>query len=283
MRVIKKFQPDVMIYIPRASASLFNLLRGKILQSYWKSKLVLFVLQPNSFNFVSKKFAKFLKPDLILSTSILISQELNTIKLNSKPIPLGVDINKFKPVSTEQKLFLRSKYNLDVNKYLILHIGHVTMNRNLEILLKLNSVENQVIIISSVSQNYDKILLDTLKKNGVIIIKKYLNNIEEFYQLSDCYIFPVESKVGSINFPLSILEAMACNLPIITTNYGGLNDIFPEMSFFKYINTGDDITSALNNIKLVKEINSRSIIMDYTWNCIIEKYLLPAIEEVCDK
>ena len=38
-----------------------------------------------------------------------------------------------------------------------------------------------------------------------------------------------------MQIPLSILEAMATNLPIITTRFGGLPDFFPEVKGFTYV------------------------------------------------
>ena len=57
----------------------------------------------------------------------------------------------------------------------------------------------------------------TLKDNDI-----YIENIEEVYQLSDLYIFPVEAKNGSIGMPLSIMEARGCGIPVLTTDFGSL-------------------------------------------------------------
>jgi len=55
---------------------------------------------------------------------------------------------------------------------------------------------------------------------------RYIKKIEEIYQLSDCYIFPITFEGGGISILLSVLEAMACNLPVVTTKFGGLPAIF---------------------------------------------------------
>lgn len=53
-----------------------------------------------------------------------------------------------------------------------------------------------------------------------MIIDGFIERIEEIYHLSDLYIFPVVKKNSSIGLPLSILEARACGVPVVTTNFG---------------------------------------------------------------
>ena len=50
----------------------------------------------------------------------------------------------------------------------------------------------------------------------------YIPEVEDIYRLSDLYLFLAESDTAAIEVPLSVLEAMACNLPVICTPFGGL-------------------------------------------------------------
>jgi len=117
---------------------------------------------------------------------------------------------------------------LPENKYIISHIGHLNEGRNLLSLIPLQEAGYQVIIIGSSSTPLDALgpesLKDKLKKSGINIIEKYINNIEEIYQLSDLYIFPVIHNTGSIGIPLSILEARACGIPVLTTDFGSIQE-----------------------------------------------------------
>jgi len=67
-----------------------------------------------------------------------------------------------------------------------------------------------------------------LKKYGFRIIDEYVPNIEEIYNLADCYVFPTFKRHNCIDMPLSVMEAMACNIPVISTKFGGLPKIFKE-------------------------------------------------------
>ena len=65
-----------------------------------------------------------------------------------------------------------------------------------------------------------------------MIIDRFVENIEEVYQLSDVYIFPVKEEMNAIDIPLSVLEAASCNLQIVTTDYGELKVFKGEDGFF---------------------------------------------------
>jgi glycosyltransferase involved in cell wall biosynthesis len=91
--------------------------------------------------------------------------------------------------------------------------------------------------VGSSSYPEDKTLVDELEKMGVKIFLGYMENVEEIYQLSDIYIFPVEEMNSSIGLPLSILEARACGIPVVTTDFGSirsyLEDDFGSIKYSK--------------------------------------------------
>ena len=88
------------------------------------------------------------------------------------------------------------------------------------------------------------------------------------YKASDVFIFPSYGE----GFPLSIQEAMATGLPIITSKHNNLDQIL-DSPFITYINiTGADIKSAINkiqsNIMLRKdmgEYSSKIARENYSW------------------
>jgi glycosyltransferase involved in cell wall biosynthesis len=105
-------------------------------------------------------------------------------------------------------------------------MGHINEERNLKPLIPLQNAGYQVVIVESSSTPRDSIgpmsLRKELLKTGIIILNGYIEHIEEIYQLSDIYVFPVVVKTGSIGMPLSILEARSCGIPVITTEFGSI-------------------------------------------------------------
>jgi glycosyltransferase involved in cell wall biosynthesis len=111
-----------------------------------------------------------------------------------------------------------------------------------------------------------------LARAGVKVWREYIANIEEIYQLSDCYLFQVSSKTAAIELPLSVLEAMACNLPVITTRYGALGDLFSEGDGFLF---AQDPEEMLERISLVREgisCRTREMVEPYTWANVLHNY-----------
>ena len=166
---------------------------------------------------------------MILCVSPAIGECVHQCGCKAEFIPLGVDMNKFHPVTKEKKKMLRKKYEIPQDKFIILHLGHINYGRNLSVLKSLQRDDNQAIIVSSTSTPEDTpkdiTLQKELESEGIVIFDKYIDSIEEVYQLSDCYAFPVTLEQGCIGIPLSVLEAMAMTKPIITTNAGGISEI----------------------------------------------------------
>ena len=259
--LIKKINPDIIIYLPFSSATFPSYLRNKILSSYkLNAKNIFIALQPKRMHFIQNLILKFIKPGLALTQSPDLKKIWDRYNIRSIILPAITDLNIFKPIlnfDNKQKLLV--KYNLPRDKCIITHIGHLNKTRNLESLIPLQNDNNQVVIILSSSTPSDAIgpisLKEKLISSGIIIIDKYIANIEEIYQLSDFYVFPVISKTGSISLPLSVLEAHACNIPVITTNYGSLKLYFNNNSNIIFSKT-EHFSNEINNYKKTEFVNS---------------------------
>jgi glycosyltransferase involved in cell wall biosynthesis len=226
--LIKNFKPDALVYLPFQSSTFASYLRLKVLAAFAKKARPVFIaLQPKPLKKWQQGFVKFIKPKMALTPSPTLKQFWDTIEVPNKIIPLLTDLTIFKPIgdiTTKEKL--RKKYSLPVEATVISHMGHLNEGRNLQTLIPLQQAGFQVVILGSSSTPTDavgtKSIKNTLLASGIIIIDRFIKHIEEMYQLSDIYIFPVVKKNSSIGMPLSILEARACGIPVITTNYGSI-------------------------------------------------------------
>ena len=57
------------------------------------------------------------------------------------------------------------------------------------------------------------------------VFTNFIENIQHYYQIADCYLFPVFRATSAIDAPLSVLEAMACNLPIVSVPVGDVPEV----------------------------------------------------------
>jgi glycosyltransferase involved in cell wall biosynthesis len=232
--ICHEFMPDVLIYFPFASMTFASYLRLFFLKrSNHKAKSIILAMQPKPLKNWQQMIAKFIKPHMALTPSPQLHAMWNKMNIKNKLLPLYTNLADFNPIKNDsQKLSLREKYNIPTDKYVISHMGHLNEGRNLESLIPIQQAGYQIVIVGSSSTPSDskgpKELRKKLIDSGIIIINRYINNIAEIYQLSDLYIFPVVANCSSIGLPLSILEARACGIPVLTTEFGSAKMFLDE-------------------------------------------------------
>lgn len=149
----------------------------------------------------------------------------------------------------------------------MLHVGHLHSGRNVEILEHITEDKQVVLVVSSVSKQDQNLRKRLNAKQNVRIIDQYLPDIQEIYQLSDIYLFPVENEENCIDVPLSVLEAAACNTPIVTTAYGELTQFAgrPGIMFEETMDP-DLINSGLDRMLDLQGYDNRSAVEQYDWD-----------------
>jgi glycosyltransferase involved in cell wall biosynthesis len=280
---IRRFHPDMVLYIPTSSLTLSSFLRGIFLAKWGKDANFGWMSLQKVSSFSHTAFlplARLLNSEkqhlLFTSTETLIPEgwKGNGIRV----VHGGVDLNKFFPATPEEKLNLRRKYGYDPNSIILLHVGHLHKTRNLELLKSIQkSGEDQVLLVGSSSTERDRKLMKELRSFGIKMFTDFIEKIEEIYRLSDCYLFPVESSAASIEIPLSVLEAMATNLPVVSTKFGGLPRIFKEGEGFFYAENCDEFLVKIVNIKKITRIKTREMALPYSWDNVA-KGILEAIQ-----
>jgi len=269
-KLIKR-EKEELLYIPFASNTKASIIRTFMLSLMTKKRLkVMFVLK-HPMHTLFAKLLKLANPKLYVLSKESYEYYTSLGVKDVTYIKTGVDTNKFVPVSKERKQALRKKYNIDPNKTIILHVGHLHNGRNVDKLMLFKDMAKPYLVVSSVSKQ-DEILKDELKKNNVKIIDTYVEKIEEFYQLSDVYFFPVIQQENCIDVPLSVLEAAACNIPIMTTQYGELKSFMGEDDFY-FIDSfeKDEIENIFKKVISKKDQNSRKTVLSYDWNIALNE------------
>jgi glycosyltransferase involved in cell wall biosynthesis len=197
---------------------------------YDRPKAVLFALQPKPIKRWQRFFLGYLKPPFAVTPSLTLAEFWTKNEIKNTIVPLSTDISVFKPIDFNSKQRLKKRYALDHCEYIVSHMGHLNEKRNLKSLIPLQKSGIQVVVVTSTSSPKSDTLNSDIKQEleneGIIVFDQYMECIEEIYQISDTYVFPVIDENASIGMPLSILEARSCGIPVVSTDYGSIRYFF---------------------------------------------------------
>jgi len=261
---------DKLVYIPHSSFTQMTVIKLFIFNLFIGDKLTAIGLQERPVSPSMKYLLKRIKRSNIFVLSKQIQQSMSDYGLNTNIFPIGVDTHKFQPTDNIEQL--RLKFGLDPNLITVLHVGHIKNTRNLRWLVDLKKdIENlQVICVGSTTTKHefnqnDKQLKEDMEKAGIHIIQHFVAENEQLYQLADIYCFPVLTKEGAMETPLSIFEAMSVNLPIVCTPFGSLPDLIEEGPFIKFAETYEEFRDAIKNGFGSEPCNNRELAQHFSW------------------
>ena len=265
-RETKQFQPDIIHIFLRPCMK--TLILSKTLKTICpNAKMIISALQPP----LKPNIIKFSIPDLVLAISRETKELFTKYGCRTMFLRCGVDTEKFVPVNGGRKIFLRKKYGINESKFVVLHVGSLTEGRNLLPMIEIqNENDNQVLIVSNITFPQNQKTYIDLKESGCIVYHEYFENIVEIYQLADCYLFPTLNPSNCIELPLSILEAMSCNLPVVTTKFRAVPEFFDEGNGLFFIDKKMDFLQVINIIKKKEiPIKTRDKVMHLTWENVV--------------
>lgn len=269
-RKLKSWQPEIINFIIGGTSISAFFTTWIISRFSPNSRTVISVVQPSYSN--SLKWASLFKPDLVLVQSLASGRFFERLGWHTEILPGGVDTKRFVPVSKHRKYQIRSKYELNQDKYVVLHVGSIKRGRNVGKLIPLQSSACQVLIVGRSSESHDEVLIRELRAAGCLVLNKYIAQVEEVYALADCYVFPVVYRANSIELPLSVLEAMACDLPIVSTSFCALPDYFKGVPGFNFVNSHLEITETVSRLIVdPSDVATRLHVMDFSWEKVVEK------------
>jgi glycosyltransferase involved in cell wall biosynthesis len=263
---------DVDVIHVIAQPTLFSLIGTRMFQlKHTGSRTVVSALCAERFfsteSWWSRLIASRLRPDLVLVQDHHSEHRFRSLGMSVAWLRNGVDLSKFRPASSQEREHIRRKYDLAPDARVVLHVGHLTKQRNLHVLRGLTDIAD-VILVASSYMHPDFAVERSLESAGIRVIRGYVPHVEELYQAADCFVFPVRPG-NSLGMPLSVLEAMATNLPVITTNLAALVDAFPPGGGLTFFVSDDQVLPEVNAVLHRSETpRTREMVEGLSWDAI---------------
>ena len=191
----------------------------------------------------------------------------NVVGNRARYLKTGVDTSRFHPVGMAHKVALRQKYDIPLDKAVVLHVGHMKESRNVGVMKCLMEDFHGLLVTSTMTANEsDAVLCQQLRQQiNMTVIDSYMPHVEELYQLADVYLFPVQKARNCIDVPLSVLEAAACGIPVVATDYGEIKTWLGKPGFY-HLNDFDGC--AMNQLlrrAVAEGVSPREGVLAYDW------------------
>ncbi|MBU0666290.1 MAG: glycosyltransferase family 4 protein [Nanoarchaeota archaeon] len=235
--------------------------------------------------FISKKIYNQCSLLIVPSTSIAEKLSWQGIRTKKSITHLGVDVNKFKNKRDDS---FRKKLGIEPDDFIIGYHGRLGREKDLKTLLRAFirlKIEHKRVKLLVVGDGVKEIVR-MFKKQDRIILPGSQNNIVPYINAMDVYVLPSLTETTS----LTTLEAMACELPVIATKVGFVNDYLDDEKngfFFKMQNPYDlkkKIEFVMNNPNIRKKIGQearKTVVEKFNWQIAaerIEEAILSVVE-----
>jgi glycosyltransferase involved in cell wall biosynthesis len=269
-RHLAGFDPDVVIYVPWTSLTARTLLRVRSLRrAAPRARMGVVALQPRRADLLTRWMARLGRPHRVLAAGPLAQRQAEALGLPVTRVGAGVDLDRFRPVDAAQRAALRQRGGIDPEACVVLHVGHLKSTRNVGVLERLaREAGVRCVLVASTSTGTERALADRLASAGVLIMARHEDRIERVYQLADAYVFPVRSDLDAMEMPLSVLEAAASDLAIVSTPFGGLPGLLDGSPGVRWASGDDEIVEAVRRLAASPRgrAGTRAAVEGRTWS-----------------
>ena len=156
----------------------------------------------------------------------------------------------------------------------VIFVGHITKAKGCDIILELAKLNSciEFRLLGHISPEFKDI---ELPRNMSLLGEGDERKVFEEFEKSDVFLFPSRSE----GFPIALLEAMACGLPVIASTVGAIPDMLEGKGGITIEGVGiDNFNVALKSIleskeerKRMSEWNREKAINEFSEDKVLEK------------
>ena len=106
-----------------------------------------------------------------------------------------------------------------------------------------------------------------------MVLREYLDQIADVYNLADLYIFPVQDPFACVGVPLSIIEAAACNRPVVAVPFQGVEQVFTAGAGFYWATTAREFAHQAEQCLELTQVNTSRYVEQMSWQQLVTKAL----------
>ena len=287
-QIIQEFKPDIVhTHAAKAGALgrkaafackvpiVVHTFHGHVFHSYF-GKLKTFI-----FKFIERRLAT--KSDGIIAISEIQKHELSKIHKicpasKIKVIPLGFDLENFHLNKEANKNIIRDRYSIKSDEIAVAIIGRLALIKNHNLFLDIaeetlrNTTKKiRFFIVGDGDERANiEIRVDEInnKYGKVIDMTSWVKDIGEFNAGMDIICLTSDNE----GTPVSLIEAQAGGLPVITTDVGGVRDIILEGGT-GYIVPKNNVSLFVEKLLLLVENEvERNRLSKNGWDFVKEKF-----------
>ncbi|MEJ6583744.1 MAG: glycosyltransferase [Crocinitomicaceae bacterium] len=287
-QIIKDFQPDIVhTHAAKAGALgrraaisckvpvVIHTFHGHIFHSYFGK------IKTSIFKTIERRLAK--KSDAIIAISEIQKYELSKVhriveEEKITVVPLGFDLVPFRDKRMSERENVRTAHKIDSETVAIAIVGRLAPIKNhsyfldvMEAVLKLTTKKIKVFIVGD---GTEKEIIETRVKEinaihpNVVQMTSWIEDIGKFNAGMDIICLTSKNE----GTPVSLIEAQAAGIPVVTTDVGGVRDIIIEGETGHVI-PGDQQKLFIKKVlDLVENENKREKMSQNGWSHVEEKF-----------
>lgn len=286
--IIREFKPDIVhTHASKAGALgrkaahelnvpvIIHTFHGHVFHSYFGK------FKTRIYKLIERRLAK--KSTGIVAISNLQKEELSkehNICAGKKitVIPLGFDLNKFHENLEEKRQITRAEYSIMEDEVAICIIGRLAPIKNhtlfLESIELVSKQTDKKIAVFIVGDGAERISIELkienmqLGSNVRFVLTSWIKNIDYFNAGMDILCLTSNNE----GTPVSLIEAQAANIPVISTDVGGVRDVVKDgvTGFIVPKNSKEKFSEKL--LLLLENDDKRKVMSQNGWNFVKNKF-----------